>query len=307
MDGVQEKQPPDGLDTHGRQFVSELRLLKDRSGLSLTALAARTHASRSSWDRYLNGRGLPPAAALRQFAHACGGDADRLLALRSLAEEERRTAARRDAPASAEAPGEAPGEEPRPGDASRPGDTPPQPGRTSPERGQTSPDASPADPSRPSRPSRPARRSVPVMVLAGMAAAVAAATALLLWAVGSDDGSDSASDGPRRAPQADKSREVASSAFVFEPGRTYTCDIHRAGGLLHAGRSDTVEALLQQVSTSWEVVEAQCLLRYRGYLPGEIDGAYGPSTEKAVKRLQDDAGLVPDGIMGPHTWEVLRK
>ncbi|WP_240134402.1 peptidoglycan-binding protein [Streptomyces sp. MUM 178J] len=304
MDGDQGRQPPDGIDAHGRQFVSELRRLKDRSGLSLTALAARTHASRSSWDRYLNGRGLPPAAALRQFARACAGDADRLLALRSLAEEERRTAAGRAEPASAEASAEEPPYKGRPAEEppseGRPSKGASQPGSPPPEQGRTSPEA-------PAASSRPARRSVPAVVLAGMAAAVATTTALLLWAVGSDAASDAGSDAGRRPPQADKSRRVEPSAFVFEPGRTYTCDIHRAGGRLYAGRSDTVQALLQQVSTSWEVVEAQCLLRYRGYLPGEIDGAYGPSTEKAVKRLQDNAGLVPDGIMGPHTWEVLRK
>jgi hypothetical protein len=100
--------------------------------------------------------------------------------------------------------------------------------------------------------------------------------------------------------------QVEQSPYIFEPGRTYDCDVHREGGLLHAGHSDSVDAVLQQISTSWNVVEAQCLLEHRGYEVGVIDGAYGAATERAVKRFQDDAGLVADGIMGPHTWVELR-
>ncbi|MFD0545067.1 peptidoglycan-binding protein [Streptomyces mexicanus] len=37
-----------------------------------------------------------------------------------------------------------------------------------------------------------------------------------------------------------------------------------------------------------------------------MDGIYGPLTENAVKRLQKRAGLVVDGIVGPHTWKALR-
>ncbi len=102
-------------------------------------------------------------------------------------------------------------------------------------------------------------------------------------------------------------RHGEKAAFVFEPGRTHACDIHREDGLLHAGHSDTRDALLQQISTSWDVVEAQCLLAHRGYSPGLVDGAYGAETEKAVKRFQEAAGLVTDGHMGPHTWEALRR
>lgn len=43
----------------------------------------------------------------------------------------------------------------------------------------------------------------------------------------------------------------------------------------------------------------------------EIDGAeleastFGPSTEKAVRRFQQTAGLLVDGIVGPQTWDAL--
>ncbi len=53
-------------------------------------------------------------------------------------------------------------------------------------------------------------------------------------------------------------------------------------------------------------MEAQCLLQHHGFDPGGVDGDYGEMTARAVKRLQKKAGVVPDGIVGPDTWRVLR-
>jgi len=42
---------PSRLNDEARLLVHELRTLKDRTGLSLAGLSARTHYSRSSWER----------------------------------------------------------------------------------------------------------------------------------------------------------------------------------------------------------------------------------------------------------------
>ncbi len=63
------------------RISGEMRRLKELSGLSFTKLAARTHYSRSSWERFLNGKKPVPREAIEQFASALGGDAQSLLVL----------------------------------------------------------------------------------------------------------------------------------------------------------------------------------------------------------------------------------
>jgi len=72
---------PDDLPPEVRHFVEHLRQLKDRTGLSLVALGARTAYSKSSWHRYLNATQPPPrqaVAALCRIAGLDGTDAERL-------------------------------------------------------------------------------------------------------------------------------------------------------------------------------------------------------------------------------------
>ena len=40
-------------------------------------------------------------------------------------------------------------------------------------------------------------------------------------------------------------------------------------------------------------------------IPEEIDGSFGPRTEKAVKNFQKKKGIVVDGEVGPITWEKI--
>ncbi|MDX3246669.1 helix-turn-helix domain-containing protein [Streptomyces sp. ME18-1-4] len=63
------------------ELVAELRRLKAASRLSFGRLADRTHYSRSSWERFLNGKQLPTPAAVEQLAAVAGEEAEPLLAL----------------------------------------------------------------------------------------------------------------------------------------------------------------------------------------------------------------------------------
>lgn len=79
----------------GRTFPPEhallaaaLRELKARTGLSLAGLAAKTPFSKSSWERYLNGRTLPPRQAVQELCRLAGEPAGRCLALWEIAESQ---------------------------------------------------------------------------------------------------------------------------------------------------------------------------------------------------------------------------
>ncbi|MFH9247242.1 helix-turn-helix domain-containing protein [Streptomyces lydicus] len=77
---------PEELDPQVREFAARLRRLVDRSGLSVSALADRTGFSKTSWERYLNGRLLPPRRAVLALAEATGTHAGHLTTLWELAE-----------------------------------------------------------------------------------------------------------------------------------------------------------------------------------------------------------------------------
>ncbi|MDX3834593.1 helix-turn-helix domain-containing protein [Streptomyces europaeiscabiei] len=68
---------PDELPPEVQHFVEQLRLLKDRTGLSLVALGARTAYSKSSWQRYLNGTQPPPRQAVVALCRVAQEDAER--------------------------------------------------------------------------------------------------------------------------------------------------------------------------------------------------------------------------------------
>ncbi|MER5795315.1 helix-turn-helix domain-containing protein [Streptomyces sp. NPDC001980] len=97
---------PESTDPRVRRLVVELRRLKDHSGLSMAALASTTGFSRSSWERYLNGRVTPPRQAVETMADVCGGDRIGLAALWEVAISD--TAPGLTAPAPALAPAPAP-------------------------------------------------------------------------------------------------------------------------------------------------------------------------------------------------------
>ncbi|MDT0457635.1 peptidoglycan-binding protein [Streptomyces sp. DSM 41527] len=294
---------PESLDHRVRYLIVQLRRLKDHSGLSLAALAARTSYSKSSWERYLNGKKLPPREAVEALARICEADTTRLLALHEVAAqawhaERPQAGAEADAEAGAEAGAER--------DEAAVAAGPVGPAAT----------AVPAIPSVPAEPSAPAARDVPAaapagrqvplrpLVLGALAVLVMAGAALLvarLW----EDASGIGSSGADAVPAV--SGTGAAPTFPHRPGEAFPCSVRRQSGALYAGHSHTGTAILDRGATGWDVVEAQCLLHRQGYDPGVVDGIVGGKTLRAVKRLQARAGLPTDGIVGPDTWKVLRR
>nr|WP_228454487.1 XRE family transcriptional regulator [Streptomyces alkaliphilus] len=70
-------------------MAAELRSLRERTGLSLAALADRTTASKSSWHRYLGGTKLPPRDVVVELCALAGEPPGRAVALWELAETAR--------------------------------------------------------------------------------------------------------------------------------------------------------------------------------------------------------------------------
>ncbi|MCZ7433127.1 helix-turn-helix domain-containing protein [Streptomyces sp. WMMC1477] len=77
---------PEELDPEIRDFAEQMRRLVDRSGLSLSSLADRTGYSKTSWERYLGGRLLPPQGAISALAEVTDTDVRHLATLWELAE-----------------------------------------------------------------------------------------------------------------------------------------------------------------------------------------------------------------------------
>ncbi|MEV6741838.1 peptidoglycan-binding protein [Streptomyces sp. NPDC051104] len=268
---------PADLDPRVRQLVVRLRRLKDHGDLSMHRLAAKTGYSQKSWERYLNGRSLPPREAVEALAQVGGEDPTRLLVLHELAAEgwEKRRRGTQVAEADGEEPSSA-----EAGPSSAHDETPVA-----------------AD----GRAARPHGRSLRLAVAAGAVALVLAVVSAVLLAVRlTDHGTDDKAAATRPA-------STAGTFPTSGSAPSYTCRIQRTDGHWYAGNSRTQDAILAQGVAGPDVAEAQCLLRRAGFSPGGIDGVYGPLTERAVKDLQKRAGLPPDGIVGPHTWGALRK
>ncbi|MFG2864982.1 helix-turn-helix domain-containing protein [Streptomyces sioyaensis] len=240
------KMLPGSLDPDWRQLVVRLRELKDHAGLSLQSLQAKTPFSGSSWERYLNGKALPPESAIEALAHLTGADPAPLLALRAAAGSTAESGAAALAADGAE--------------------------ETEPEHGAGVPET-------------------PVVALS------LAAGALLLSAVASvvlivDPWHPNVPVGSRGSPDG--------------PGK-YTCTYTRRGDLTFAGNSTTSSRLVMRNTTGPDAAEVQCLLLRHQLSPGDVDGYYGPLTEKRVKSLQRRDHVAADGIVGEQTWALLRR
>lgn len=259
---------PAELDPRVRQLLVRLRRLKDHSGLSLSQLAAKTGYSPKSWERYLGGKSLPPRDAVEAMARINGDDPTRLLVLHEVAAEA--WAERRAAPEAAE-----------------------------PEILLAGPESAPPPVAGPGR-------SLRIALVAGAVALVLAVVSAVLLVVRLQGGDEEEAATPRASSAAPASAPKSESKPDPAPP-TYNCRMERIDGRWYTGNSRTQDAVLTVGLAGPEVAEAQCLLlRRAGVSPGGVDGIFGPMTQRAVKQVQKRAGLVVDGVTGPHTWKALR-
>lgn len=262
---------PAELDPRVRQLLVRLRRLKDHNGLTLRQLAARTGYSAKSWERYLNGRSVPPRDAVEALARTTGEDTTRLLALHEVA-----VAARREGRTGANE-----GKE-----------TPAEPETEMPEREFT--------PGRDAEEFRVSRRTLTIVLVSGCAALLlSVASAVLVTVRLMDDGKDAAPAPAAHVASTDGAPPAPTKA-------AYRCRLERTGGRWYAGNSQAMDATVAYGDTGPQVAEVQCLLRRAGISPGGIDGSFGPLTLGAVERFQIQARLDVDGVAGPHTWKALR-
>ncbi|MEU6522110.1 DUF2690 domain-containing protein [Streptomyces sp. NPDC046924] len=77
---------PDELDPQIKEFTSQLRRVVDRSGLSVASVSDSTGYSKTSWERYLNGRLLAPKGAIVALAEVTGTNPVHLTTMWELAE-----------------------------------------------------------------------------------------------------------------------------------------------------------------------------------------------------------------------------
>jgi transcriptional regulator with XRE-family HTH domain len=277
------------LEPQVRALIVRLRELKDRAGISTTALARKTPYSRSSWGRYLNGSTFPPRQAVEALGRLVGADLAQLLVLWELAG---RAQAGRQAPAESQ-PAHADGVRVGPAGAG------PSPVDTSPAGTAAAdpvwvdqgfgpdPQAGPAPAAVDTADipgARPGMRRWAVAA-AVIGAAVVSILAVAAWLTSGDS---------------------ASQPSASTPTAGYRCDFLTRDGHLYAGHSATTNRLVALNGAGQDVVEVQCLLAHHGFDPGRIDGLFGAHTEQAVKDLQRRGHTTPDGIVGAQTWALLR-
>ncbi|MER7704760.1 DUF2690 domain-containing protein [Kitasatospora sp. NPDC097605] len=159
------KQLPDDLSDPARRLTEELRAVKDATGLSLSELAVRTHYSRASWERWLNGKRVVTEQALDALIGAVECDGPALRAL-----WDRTAAAAADADEGTAPEAAAPDAEP---DAEPGAEPDAGPGAATAAEG-----AQDAEPARDAEPAaRPARRRPVALVAAAVVAALLLALA----------------------------------------------------------------------------------------------------------------------------------
>jgi len=78
---------------------------------------------------------------------------------------------------------------------------------------------------------------------------------------------------------------------------------------LSAGKGGFVADPVLRIGDSGQAVTnlQNALVKHKFLVSGQVDGDFGPTTEKALKAFQSARKLIADGVCGPATWAALRK
>jgi peptidoglycan hydrolase-like protein with peptidoglycan-binding domain len=74
---------------------------------------------------------------------------------------------------------------------------------------------------------------------------------------------------------------------------------------INIDEADQSHPVLTLGSTGLPVRRLQSRMSAVGFDTGGVDGRFGPKTEAAVRKLQQDFNLTVDGIVGQQTWNVV--
>ena len=74
---------------------------------------------------------------------------------------------------------------------------------------------------------------------------------------------------------------------------------------INIDEADQSEPVLKIGSKGLPVRRAQKRMSLVGYDVGGVDGRYGPKTEAAVKKLQQQSCIAVDGVVGLKAWSVI--
>ena len=74
---------------------------------------------------------------------------------------------------------------------------------------------------------------------------------------------------------------------------------------INIDEADQSEPVLRVGSSGLPVRRLQSRMSAVGFDTGGVDGRFSPTTETAVRQLQQRAGIRVDGGVGPQTWEIV--
>jgi peptidoglycan hydrolase-like protein with peptidoglycan-binding domain len=98
--------------------------------------------------------------------------------------------------------------------------------------------------------------------------------------------------------------ETAVKAFQQAKGITADGIVGKVTWI-NIDEADQSEPVLNIGSTGLPVRRAQKRMSLVGYDVGGVDGRYGPKTQAAVKKLQQQHNISVDGVVGSQTWSVI--